>query len=79
MCKLQSNAHKLNKVFTAAGIKCCVVAVKHLPILHHSADYIFLILHHSADYIFLLLHHSADYIFVSFGITEPILFTLNTA
>ena len=27
--------------FTAAGIKYCVVAVKRLLILHHSADYIF--------------------------------------
>ena len=28
--------------FTAAGVKCRAAAVKHLPVLHHSADYIFI-------------------------------------
>ena len=27
-------------IFTAAGVKCCVAALKGLPVLHHSADYI---------------------------------------
>ena len=28
--------------FTAAGVTCRVAAVKHRPVLHHSADYIFI-------------------------------------
>ena len=28
--------------FTAAGVKCRVAAVKRLPVLHRSADYIFI-------------------------------------
>ena len=28
--------------FTAAGVKCRVAAVKRLPVLHHSADHIFI-------------------------------------
>ena len=27
--------------FTADGVKCRVAAIKRLPVLHHSADYIF--------------------------------------
>ena len=28
-------------IITTAGVKCCVVDLKSLPLLHHSADYIF--------------------------------------
>ena len=28
-------------IFTAAGVKVCVMAIKSLPIRHHSADYSF--------------------------------------
>ena len=49
MCILVSKRYNISSCgqrrllfyFTAAGVKCCVAAVKRLPVLHHSADYIF--------------------------------------
>ena len=36
--------------FTAAGVKCRVAAVKRLPVLHHSADYINFLWNHRCAY-----------------------------
>ena len=44
LCALgfQRQPFRLLFYFTAAGVKCCLAFVTCLPVLHHSADYIFI-------------------------------------
>ena len=48
---------KICFIFTSAGVKCCVVAVKCISILHHSTDYI---------HVLILLGQVAHYILIQF-------------